>query len=229
MSIPPISFCSSLPFASSKLFRDGPTLLSLSYSEFFYPFPRFFVHYSVIYHCFPSVTYIGPFPLFIPLLVLVQYLPSIFFDPFHQSLPLCSFHLVFSSQFLSPLSPILPLKSPPKSIQSSLFSFIASSTRLLVVFISLLYIVIIFHHLFAYMNFSFHASFFFSLFLSFFFNLQFHSCYYSPGSSSLFSFLFLPLDLPICNLFFSLSNYLFFHLLFIPFLAGSSSLLLSFF
>jgi hypothetical protein len=57
-----------------------------------------------------------------------------------------------------------------------------------------------------------------------------------------FSFLFLPVDLPICALSvatfpfvlllrfpFSLSMYLFIHLLFVPFLAGSSSLLLSFF
>jgi hypothetical protein len=54
-----------------------------------------------------------------------------------------------------------------------------------------------------------------------------------------FSFLFLPLDLPICTLSvatfpfvllfrfpFSSSMYLFIHLLFVPFLAGSSSLLL---
>jgi hypothetical protein len=69
----------------------------------------------------------------------------------------------------------------------------------------------------------------------FFFNPQFHPCYYSLGSFSLF--LFLLLDLPICTLSvatflfvllfpFSLPIYLFIHLLFVPFLDGSSSLLL---
>jgi hypothetical protein len=71
-------------------------LYSLSYSEFFYSFSCFFVLYSVIYHCFPPATYLGPFPFFVPLFVPVQYFPSIFFDPFHQLLPLCIFHLGFS-------------------------------------------------------------------------------------------------------------------------------------
>jgi hypothetical protein len=42
---------------------------------------------------------------------------------------------------------MLPLKSTPKSVQSYLFPFIVSSTPLIVIFISLLYIVIIFYHL----------------------------------------------------------------------------------
>jgi hypothetical protein len=95
-----------------------------------------------------------------------------------------------SSQFLAPLSAILPLKSPPKSIQSSLFSFIASSTRLLVILISLLYIVIILHYI------TFFCPCIFSLLWSLFFNLQFHPSYYYPGSSCLFLFSFCPLTFP---------------------------------
>jgi hypothetical protein len=45
-----------------------------------------------------------------------------------------------SSQFLALLSPILPLKSPPTSMHSSLSFFILFSTRLVVVHISLLYL-----------------------------------------------------------------------------------------
>jgi hypothetical protein len=122
-------------------------LYFLSYSEFFYSFSSFFVHYSVIYHCFPPTTYIGISSFFVPLFVPVQYLLSIFFDPFHHSTLSLDFLFpspLSSSQFLAPFSPIHPLKSPPKSIQ---ISFIASSTLLPVVFISLLYIVIISHHL----------------------------------------------------------------------------------
>jgi hypothetical protein len=128
----------SLPQSYFEMVR----LCFLFYSDFFYSFPCFFVDYSVIYHCFPPASYIGPFPFFVPLFVPIQYLPSILFDPLHQSLPLC-IPYIFSSQFLPPLSPILPL-----SIRSSLFPFIACSKRLLVVFISLLHIV----HLFLYMR-----------------------------------------------------------------------------
>jgi hypothetical protein len=126
-------------------------------------------------------------------------LPSMFFTPFHQSLPLCILHLVFgfsltipllfSSQFLAPLSRILPLKSPPKSIQSSLFLLIVSLAPLIVVFISLLTYCHYFPPFIAYMHVSFHTSFSFSLFL----NPQFHPCYYSPGSSSFLLSLFCPL------------------------------------
>jgi hypothetical protein len=129
-------------------------LYSLSYSKFFYSFPCFFVQYFLIYHCFPHSYLYRSIPLLrpLPLFVLIQYHSSISCDPFLQSLPFYVFHLVFGFSFpipspFSPLSPILPLKSPPNSIRSSLFSFIASSTHLLVVFISLMYIVIIFHHL----------------------------------------------------------------------------------
>jgi hypothetical protein len=45
-----------------------------------------------------------------------------------------------SSQFLAPHSPILPLKSPPTSMHSSIIFFIVFSTRLVVVHISLLYL-----------------------------------------------------------------------------------------
>jgi hypothetical protein len=177
----PIPHPSPSPFLPSpsvaQSYFEMVRLDSLSYSEFSYSFPCFFVHYFVVrYHCFPPAIHIGPFPFFVPLFDPVQYLPLIFFDPFDQSLPLCIFHLVFgfsfpillsSSQFLSPLSLILPLKFPPKSIQFLLFSFIAASTRLFVVFISLLYVNChYFAPFIAYMNFSFHASFFFSLFLS---------------------------------------------------------------
>jgi hypothetical protein len=109
----------------------------------------------IVYNCFPPAAYVGYFPFFVPLFVLVQHFPSIFFSPLHQPLPLCIFHLVFcfsfstpfsSSRFLAPLSPILPLKSPPTSMHSSLSFFIVFSTRLVVVLISLLYTVNIFHH-----------------------------------------------------------------------------------
>jgi hypothetical protein len=58
---PPLSFSVlSFSFASSSYF-EMLRLCSLSYSEFFYSFPCFFVHYSVIYHYFPPATYIDPF------------------------------------------------------------------------------------------------------------------------------------------------------------------------
>jgi hypothetical protein len=87
----------SLPQSYFEMFR----LYSLFYSEFFYPFPSFFVHYSVIYHCFLPASYIGPFPLFVTL----QHFRSILFDAFHQSLPLCIFQLVFGLSF--PIPPLL--------------------------------------------------------------------------------------------------------------------------
>jgi hypothetical protein len=84
----------------------------LSYSEFFYSFPCLVVHNSVIYHCFPPATYIGPCFFFVPLFVPVQYLPSIFLDPLHHFLPLCIFHFVFafscSSCSYSPVEVPLP-------------------------------------------------------------------------------------------------------------------------
>jgi hypothetical protein len=86
-----------------------------------------------------------------------------------------------SSQFLAPLSPILPLKSPPKSIQSSLFFFhcvfdTSSSLYCSLSLFSTIYC----------------SSFFFSIFWSLFFNPQFQPCYYSP-IALLFSFsLFAP-------------------------------------
>jgi hypothetical protein len=151
-------------------------LFSLSYSEFFYSFPCLFVHYSVIYHCFPSATYIDSFPFFVLLFVLVQYLPSIFFDQFHQSLPLCIFPLVFGFSFL--ITPLLFQTSCSSFSYSpdevlSLFSFIASSTRLLVVFISLPYIVIIFHHLLPIYQLFFPCILLFPLFFSLLPNPQF--------------------------------------------------------
>jgi hypothetical protein len=74
-----------------------------------------------ISHPFPSIHSISLFPFALSTLSLDFLFSSLF----------------SSSQFLAPLSPILPLKSPHKRIRSSLFSFIASSTRLLIVFISL--------------------------------------------------------------------------------------------
>jgi hypothetical protein len=130
-------------------------LYSFPYSEFFYSFPCFFVYCSIIYYCVPCVTYVGPFPFFVPLFVPIQHFPSIFFDPFHQFLSLCIFHIVFGFLFPSPLissqvlAPLSPRLSPilPLSIHSSLFPFILSSTSLLVVFISLLLYSHNFHHL----------------------------------------------------------------------------------
>jgi hypothetical protein len=84
------------------------------------------------------------------------------------------------------------------SINSSLLFFIAYSIRLLVVFISLLYIVIIFHHLLP----------IWLLFRCILLScLQFHPCYHSSGSFSLFLFSLCPLtshlysfgnDFPLC-------------------------------
>jgi hypothetical protein len=158
---------------------------------------------SIRNHCFPPATYIGPFPFFIPLFVPDQHFPSIFFDPFMQSLPALPLDFLFpfplcSSQFFAPFSPILQLKSLPKSIRSSLFSFIASSTRLLVVFISLLYL---YCHYFppfiSYMNFfAMHLS---SSPFSCRFSLipNFTTVIISPGSSFLFLFSFCPLTFPV--------------------------------
>jgi hypothetical protein len=145
-------------------------LCSLSYSEFFYFFPCFFVHYSVIYHCFAPATIIGPFPFFVPLSVPAQYLPSSF---------------SYSS---------IEVPSQEYTIFPDFFHCVFDTPS------SCLHLFTVYCHYFppfiAYMNFSFHASFFFSLFLSFFFNPQFHLCYYSPGSSSLFLFIFCPLTFP---------------------------------
>jgi hypothetical protein len=79
-----------------------------------------------------------------PCIHFLRSIPSLSFPPHsppciwiffsHPPVPPLNFLFLFA-----PLSPILPLKSSPKSIQFSLFYFIAPSTRLLVVFISLLY------------------------------------------------------------------------------------------
>jgi hypothetical protein len=155
-------------------------LCSLSYSEFFYSFPCFFAHHSVIYHCFPSAAYITPYTFFVPLFVPVQYLPSISsihsISVFPYAFSTLSLDFLFPSPLFSPLflarlSPILPLMSPPKSIRSSLFSFITSSIRLLLVFIII-----------AYMDFSFHA----------FFSSPFYFRFSLIPNFTLFSF-------PVCN------------------------------
>jgi hypothetical protein len=168
-------------------------------------FPCFLVHSSVIYHCFTPATYVGPFPFFVPLFVPAQYLPYIFLDPFHQSLPLCIFHLVFGFSF--PIPPLLfpisyssfsysPFKIPSQEypIFPVSFSCVFDTSS------CCLHLFTLYCHYFppfiAYINFSFHASFIFSLFLSLFFNPQFHPCYYSPCSSSLFLFSFCPLIFP---------------------------------
>jgi hypothetical protein len=184
-----------------------------------------------MYHCFPLLPIgIGPFPFFVSLFVPIQYPPSIFFDPFHQSLPLCIFNLVLGFSF-----PILPLLFPISCSPFSYFPVEVPSQEYVFIhcvfdtFSCCLHLFTVYCPCFppfiAYMNFSFHTCFFFSLFISLFFNPQFHPCYYSPGSSSVAIF-------PFVLLFrfpFSLSNYVFIHLLFIPFLAAPSSLILSLF
>jgi hypothetical protein len=132
---------------------------------------------------------------FIPLLRSLVCSHSILPIHFLQSIPSVSSLLHFPP-CLWIFFHILPLLFPISctSFSYSLYFFIASSTRLLVVFITLLYIVII-----GYMKFSFHASFFFSLFLSLFFNPQFHPCYYCPGSSFPFLFSFCPLTYPFVS------------------------------
>jgi hypothetical protein len=122
---PPLCFSVlSLLFASSQSFRHRSTLLSLQFSILLL-FPM------LLRSLFRNLSLFPPLlPFFVPLFFPVKYLPSIFFDPFHQSLLLCIFHLAFgfsfpippsSSQFLAPLSPMLPLKSPPKSINLPYF------------------------------------------------------------------------------------------------------------
>jgi hypothetical protein len=116
---------------------------------------------------------------FLPLFVPVQYLPSIFFDPFHQSLPLCIFHLICGFSF--PIPPILF----PISCFSFSYSAIKVPSQEYTIFpvffhcifdtsSCCLHLFTVYCHYFlpfvAYINFSFHASFFFSLFLSLFFN-----------------------------------------------------------
>jgi hypothetical protein len=56
--------------------------------------------------------------------------------------------LLSSSQFLAPLAPILPLKSPSKSIHSSLFSFIFDTSYCCLHFLAIYCHFIIFYHLF---------------------------------------------------------------------------------
>jgi hypothetical protein len=148
---PPLCFSVlSLLFASSQSFRHRSTLLSLQFSILLL-FPM------LLRSLFRNLSLFPPLlPFFVPLFFPVKYLPSIFFDPFHQSLLLCIFHLAFGFSFPipPPLFPIscstfsyAPVEVPSQEYQSSLFSFIASSTRLLILFISLLHILIIFHHL----------------------------------------------------------------------------------
>jgi hypothetical protein len=166
----------------------------LSYSEFFYSFPCFVVHNSVIYHCFPPATYIGPCFFFVPLFVPVQYLPSIFLDPLHHFLPLCIFHFVFAFSCSSCSYSPVEVPSQEYTMFPVFFHCVFDTSS------CCLYLFSVYCHYFppfiAYMNIPFHASFFFSLFLSLFFNPQFHPCYYSPGSSFLFLFSFCPLYPP---------------------------------
>jgi hypothetical protein len=106
----------SLPQSYFEMVR----LCSLSYCHFFHSFLFFFVHDSVIYHYFSLATYIGSFPFFVPLFFLfntshpfsslhsISLLPSAFFSclVFQFSFPI---HPLLSSQFLAPLSLVLPL------------------------------------------------------------------------------------------------------------------------
>jgi hypothetical protein len=147
--------------------------------------------------------YIGPSLFFVPLFVPVQYLPSIFFDLFHQSLPLCIFHLVFEFSF--PIPPLL-FQISCSSFSYSPVEVSSQKYRIFPVFFHcvfdkyscFLHLFTVCSHYFpsfiAYMNFFIHASFFFSIFLSLFFNLQlFTSVLISSCSSSLFLFSFCPL------------------------------------
>jgi hypothetical protein len=111
------------------------------------------------------------------------------------------------SRFLASLSPIHPLKFPPPSMHSSLSSFIVSSTRLAVVFISLLETVIIFHHSLPIWTFLFlHPS---SSPLSCrFSSIPNFTPIIIPPTALLFFFFFLPIALPICTL--SVVPFLFF-------------------
>jgi hypothetical protein len=192
---------------------------------------------------------ICPFPFFFPLFLPVQHFPSIFFDPFHQFLPLCVLHLVFGFSFPNPPlpSPIFsssfsyfPVEVPSQEHTFFLVFFHCVFERLLIVFIYLLYIVIISTTYCLYELFSMHPSSFpFSCRSSLIPNftpviippvaLSFFFSHFAPRPSHLYSF---GSDFPLCTSFpvsVFFVHYLFIHLLFIPFLAGLSSLLLYFF
>jgi hypothetical protein len=100
------------------------------------------------------------------------------------------FHPSFSCSSFS----YSPVEVP--SHENTFFSvfFIVSSTSILVVFISLLYIVIC-PPFIGYMFVSFHTSFFFSFF-SCSFNSQFYPCYYSPRSTAFLLSSFCPMTFP---------------------------------
>jgi hypothetical protein len=189
----------SLPQSYFEMVR----LYSLFYFEFFYSFPCFFL----IYHCFPPATYIGPFPFFIPLFVPVKHFPSIFFDPFHQSLPLCIFQLAFGLFF--PIPPLLfaifcsffsysPVEVPSQeyTIFPVFFHCVFDTSSCCLHLFTVLYC-----HYFppfiSYMN-------FFAMHLSsspfscrFSLILNFTPVIISPGSSFLFLFSFCPLTFPV--------------------------------
>jgi hypothetical protein len=124
--------------------------------------------------------------------------PIHFFDPFHQSLPLCIFHLVFGFSFLIPplLSPISCSSFPYSPVDVPFQEYTIFTVFLHCVFDTsscCLHPFTVYCHYFppfiAYMDFSFHA--FFSSPFSFRFSLI--------PNFTLFSFPFLLLDLPICS------------------------------
>jgi hypothetical protein len=163
---------------------------------------------------FPSATI--PSPFFVSLFVPIPYFPSIFFNSFHQSLPLYIFHFVFEFCFL----PLLfsnscfsfSYSSEVSSHEHTFFSVFFScifNTSSCCLHICAVYCHYFFPRFIAYMYVSFHISFFFSLFLSLFFNPQFHPPYYSPRISSFFLTSFWSLAFPLnCTL--SVTTFLFF-------------------
>jgi hypothetical protein len=120
---------------------------SFSHFEFFHSLSCCLIYYCIVYNCFPLAAYVVQFPFLILSFIRsalpihsISLFPSAFFTLFFVFLFPSPFS---SSQFLAPLSPILPLKSPPASKHSF---FIVFSIRRLVILISLLYTVIIFHY-----------------------------------------------------------------------------------
>jgi hypothetical protein len=123
---------------------------SFSHFDFFHSLSCCLIYYCIVYNCFPLAAYVVQFP-FLILSFIRSGLPIHSISLFPSAFSTLSFVFLFpspssSSQFLAPLSPILPLKSHPASKHSSLSFFIVFSPRRLVILISLLYTVIIFHH-----------------------------------------------------------------------------------
>jgi hypothetical protein len=136
---------------------------SLSYSEFFYTFPCFFVHYSVIYHCF-LLTYLFPLNTFHPFSSIYSSFPLDFPPPIS---PL-RFPISCSSFSCSPVE----VPSQEYTIFPIFFHCVFDTSS------CCFHLFTVYCHYFppfiVYMNFSFDPSCFFTIFFSLSFKPQFH-------------------------------------------------------